>query len=148
QFSVIIYSKIVGETRVSEWMWSTHKPLGVLLMAMIVLRILWSLKTLKTRPLSTNQASRFGHIILYFLMFAVPVLALLRQYGSGKSFEIAGFTIFSGFDGQKIEWMMTLGSLFHGELGILMGIIVVGHIFMAIAHKRKTKSNAIFRKIL
>lgn len=148
QFAVIIAGKILGETPTTEWMWSTHKPLGLLLSLMLVLRITWSLLTLKKRPVATSYWSRLGHLTMYVLMAAIPALALLRHYGSGRPLEVAGVTVFEGFDGEMIEWMVTLGHMFHGELGFLLGILIVGHIALAFGHRRHSRSNAVFRKIL
>lgn len=38
--------------------------------------------------------------------------------------------------GDLVEWMVDLGSLLHGELGWVLLALVVGHVGMAIWHRR------------
>lgn len=148
QFAVIIANKIMGDTPTTEWMWATHKPLGLLLCLLLVARITWGVITLKKRPVATSYWSHLGHLVLYILMALIPVLALIRQYGSGRSLEVFGVTVFEGFEGEKIEWMVALGNWFHGEIGIVLGLLIIGHIAMAFGHRRKSRSNAVFQKIM
>lgn len=148
QFMAIFAVKIVGETPTTDWLWGTHKPVGFVLMLMLLGRVAWGLLTLKKRPVPTSYWSRLGHMVLYVFMALVPALALIRQYGSGRSFEFAGFTVFEGFEEEKIEWMTMLGGMLHGELGFILAALIVGHIAAGFIHRKQTRSNAIFRKII
>ncbi|WP_428399639.1 cytochrome b [Marinobacter salarius] len=127
---------LLGDTAVEEFFWATHKPLGLLLFVLIFVRVLWALMNVSRRPQSVNAAAKAGHIALYMLLVIVPGLALLRQYGSGKSFEPFGIPLFSGFEGDETPWMVAPGDLLHSWLGWVLLAIILGHIFMVVWHRR------------
>jgi len=127
---------LLEDTAVEAFFWATHKPLGLLLFALIFIRMAWAIANLSRRPKSINSAASAGHIGLYALLAIVPGLALLRQYGSGKPFEPFGIPVFLGFEGEKIPWMVAPGNLLHSWLGWLLLAMIVGHTFMAFWHRR------------
>ncbi|RDX35408.1 cytochrome b [Kangiella sp. HD9-110m-PIT-SAG06] len=127
------------ETAIEAFFWPTHKPVGFLILGLAVLRLLWAFANMINRPPSVSLMAKFGHISLYLLLLAIPTVALLRQYGSGRAFEPFGIPVFSGFEGEKIKWMTDLGSNFHSTLGWALLAFIVGHIVMAIWH-RKSKN--------
>ena len=102
-------------------------------------RLLWALVNLSRRPPAINLLSKLGHIALYLLVLTVPILALIRQYGSGRAFEPFGIPLFVGFEGEKIQWMLDLGSDLHGELGWVLLLLIVGHMLMAWRHRNTDK---------
>lgn len=140
QFSSVFAHVFFEDNSLDSFLWATHKPVGFLLFILIVLRLLWALINRARRPASTSLAATLGHIALYALMFAVPAAALLRQYGSGRTFEAFGLTIFEGFSSAKIEWMLSIGNNFHGNLGWLLIVLTGGHIFMVFWHKYSKKA--------
>lgn len=115
----------------------THKSVGLLLMVLVVIRLAWALYNRGRRPAALSRAASLGHRVLYALMLVIPLLALMRQYGSGRAFEAFGMTIMSGFEGGKIEWMIAPASLLHGNLGLLLLVLIVGHVVMAFVHRRQ-----------
>ena len=104
-------------------LWPSHKPVGLALLALACLRALWALVKLRQRPPELNLASALGHAGLYLLMLAVPVLAMLRQWGAGAP-------------GEKVEWAIQIGNLLHGELGWTLAFLAVGHALMVVWHRR------------
>ncbi|WP_223788328.1 cytochrome b [Marinicella meishanensis] len=124
------------DTAIEAFFWPSHKPLGVLLLLLMVLRLLWALFNAKRRPPSINLAAKLGHAILYLLVIAVPTIALIRQYGSGRAFEPFGIPLFAGFEGDKIDWMLKLGGDWHGELGWVLLVLLLGHVAMALKHRK------------
>ena len=126
------------ETAVEAFFWPTHKPVGVLILVLAVIRAIWAVVNMTNRPKALTLVSKLGHISLYLLLLAIPIVALLRQYGSGRSFEPFGIPVFSGFEGEKIQWT-DLGSNFHSTLGWILLALILGHIVMAVWH-RKSKS--------
>lgn len=137
---------LLEDTPVEAFFWPFHKPLGFLLFVLIVIRLVWALINRTQRPPSISVAAKLGHIALYGFLIAVPILALIRQYGSGKAFAPFGVVIFPGFAGDKINWMVELGNLFHGWLGWILLIMVIGHIFMVFWHRRSaTHTNVLPR---
>ena len=99
------------------------------------------------RPAAVSILSRLGHISLYLLLLVIPAVALLRQYGSGRSFEVFGVPVFSGFEGEKIEWMIDLGSTFHSTLGWILLALIIGHIGMAFWHKHSAKQENVLPRM-
>ncbi|MFV9682295.1 cytochrome b [Pseudomonas sp. NY15367] len=125
----------------------THKAVGLLLLVLVVIRLLWALSNRGCRPASLSVPAKLGHLALYGLMVLIPLLALLRQYGSGRAFEAFGMTIMSGFDGDKIEWMLAPANLLHGNLGWLLLVLIIGHIVMAFVHRRQGDVDVLGRMI-
>jgi cytochrome b561 len=123
------------DTAIEAFFWPTHKPLGVLLLLLVILRFLWALINLKNRPPAVNALSKLGHLSIYLLLIAVPVIGLIRQYGTGRVFEPFGIPVFAGFEGDMIKWMLDLGGTWHGELGWVLLALIVGHILMALKHR-------------
>ncbi|MBZ9666423.1 cytochrome b [Pseudomonas sp. LMG 31766] len=125
----------------------THKATGLLLMVLVVIRLLWALYNSSRRPAPVSVLARFGHLALYGLLFVIPFVALLRQYGSGREFVAFGMTIMPGFSDGKIEWMIAPASLLHGNLGWLLLFMVIGHAAMAFIHRRQGGEDVLARMI-
>ncbi len=124
------------DTAIEAFFWPSHKTLGVMLLVLMLLRLIWALINRPKRPPSVSLLSKLGHMSMYLLLIAIPTVGLLRQYGSGRTFELFGIPVFTGFEGEKIQWMLDLGSDFHGELGWILLLLIVVHIIMAFVHKK------------
>ena len=122
----------------AEWagnLFGLHKSFGFLTLLLIVFRIIWAAANRTGRPQSGSKAAAVGHRILYLLMLAVPVIGMIRQYGSGRGpLKVFGIELMQGSP-EKIEWMANLGNLLHGNLGWLLFAAVVGHIAMVVIHR-------------
>ena len=145
QFSSAASRVFFEDSALESFLWGTHRTVGVLLLSLLVLRVLWALANASRRPSSVSVMATLGHVALYGLMFAVPTIALIRQYGSGRSLEVFGLTLMSGFDGEEITWMTNLGGLLHGELGWTLLALIVGHIVMAFLHRKLTHHDVLTR---
>jgi len=78
----------------------------------------------------------------------IPLIGLLRQYGSGRAFSPLGLPVFAGFDAsQKIQWLVDLGSNWHGELGWVLLALVCGHVAMALRHRGHTQHDVLPRMV-
>lgn len=146
-FAAALTRFFAKDSALYELLWPVHRPLGTLLMLLVVLRAVWSLLHARQRPAHTNQAARLGHLALYALMAAVPLVALLRQYGSGRGFAPWGIPLMDARADAKIEWMTELGSLLHGKLGWLLLACVVGHVAMALWHRRPGHTDVLPRML-
>lgn len=147
QFLTVIARVLFEDSALDNLLWGSHKPLGLVLMVLVVLRLFWALANRASRPPSLNLPARLGHLALYLLMVLVPLLALMRQYGSGRSFEPFGLPLMAGFEGDKIEWLMTPGNWLHGNLGWALLALIVGHISLAMVHRRRPQDNVLPRML-
>ncbi len=139
---------LAEKSPLDEFLWATHKPLGLVLLVLVVIRAIWALSNANNRPSALSAVAKLGHLAMYALIFVIPVLALLRQYGSGKAFSPFGLPLMPGFDGDKIEWLMAPASLFHGWLGWLLLATIVGHIVMALVHRLRSGDEDVLRRII
>ncbi len=113
-----------------------HKLAGVVVLALGVVRVVWAIVNRKNRPYG-NVMVKLGHLALYVLMLAVPLLGVLRQYGSAKNaFVFNGIELIPAAPA-KVESLVSLGNQFHGELGFALFALIVGHIVMAVVHQIK-----------
>ncbi|CWQ36642.1 cytochrome B [Neisseria meningitidis] len=79
-----------------------HKSFGFLTLTVITLRIVWAVANRAKRPQSDCKAAAAGHGILYLLMLAVPVIGMIRQYGSGRGpLKVFGVEVMQGFAGKN-----------------------------------------------
>ena len=139
-FSAALAHYFAKDSALDALLWPVHRPIGALLMLLVLLRAAWALLHAGQRPPHINLAAHLGHLALYALMLAVPFIGLLRQYGSGRAFAPFGVPLMPGRDNDKIDWMVELGGLLHGELGWVLMACVAGHIAMALWHSRKGAS--------
>ena len=144
QFAALTLTWVLGKGDLSNLIGSTHGPVGALLFVLAVLRLAISVITYQSRPESENLFVRLGHLSLYGFMILVPTLALLRQYGSGRSIDVLGLVIFPGFDGPKIDWMVQAGS-WHGELGFVFLALIAGHVAIALRRCEKQGLDALHK---
>lgn len=135
------------DTALEAFFWPTHKPLGVVLLILMLLRLLWALINRSNRPRSVSLMAKLGHMVMYVLLIIIPTLALLRQYGSGRQFELFGVTIFPGFEGEKVQWMLDLGGDFHGELGWILLLLIFGHILMTYYHQKASAQQSVLKRL-
>ncbi len=133
QFTGMILLAILGKTPLVKFFLGTHGNIGVLLLTLIVLRAIWALSNASRRPAAINIMARLGHIALYGLVLIIPTLALIRSYGSGRAFAPFGIPFWDA--SEKIERMVDLGDMFHGELAWLLLALIAGHIVMALWHR-------------
>ncbi|MFP3342043.1 cytochrome b [Halomonas sp. SIMBA_159] len=144
QFSSAAARVFLEDTAIEGFLWGTHSQVGVVLMALVVIRAVWAVMNASRRPPAVSVMAKLGHLALYGLMIAVPAIALIRQYGSGRALDVLGINLMAG-GGERIEWMTNLGGLLHGELGWALLALVVGHIAMAVLHRRLTNHSIMTR---
>ncbi|MBA4242740.1 cytochrome b [Ectopseudomonas hydrolytica] len=147
QFVTVIVHVLLEDSALDKFAWGTHKATGLLLMVLVVIRLCWALYSRNRRPASVSTLARLGHLTLYGLLFVIPFIALLRQYGSGREFVAFGMTVMPGFSDPKIDWMIAPASLLHGNLGWLLLLLVIGHVAMALIHRRQGGEDVLARMI-
>lgn len=122
------------ENALRQTLWSYHTDLGVTLFLLVMVRGAWGLYNLRHRPPlhegRIGMAALGGHIALYALMVIVPFVRLLAAAGSDRGLSYFGLPIFPARS-EEITWMQA-PSEWHGELGWILALLIVGHIAMAI----------------
>jgi cytochrome b561 len=136
QIFTVGFRVLMEDSAIDTFMWSTHRPLGAILLLLVAIRLVWTLMNRAQRPAAVNPVAKWGHWTLYGLLVVVPALGLLRHYGAGRPLDVFGIPLFSGFDG-RIEWLVYPGNLLHSSLGWLLMVMIVGHIGMAIWHRTR-----------
>lgn len=151
QFAEPVMEKLFGESEAIEAFFDggpPHSVLGVILLALFVIRGAWGLASARRRGSHgtglANRLAKLGHLTLYALMFLIPFIGLLRAYGSGRGWGYFGFQLLPA-TGERIEWMVTAGNIGHGELAWLLCFLMVGHIVMALAHHFFLKDDTLRR---
>jgi cytochrome b561 len=87
-----------GEERVysaaSDAVRQTHETVGILLFALVLVRILWRLfePTPQTPPMAPwmKHSASAAHVALYVLLVAIPLTAIAGAWLEGHSFTILG----------------------------------------------------------
>lgn len=138
QFLGMLLLIMLGKTPLTTFFLGTHGPLGAVLFVLVALRLGWLSQNLAHRPQpeasSSGNLASVGHRLLYVLMIVVPVLALLRSYGSGRAFTPFGISLWEASD-QKIDWMVAAGNAAHGVLAWVLLVMIAGHIAFAVWHR-------------
>ena len=83
-----------------EWgksLFGVHKSIGFITLLVIAVRIVWALLNASKRPAADSFAAKAGHLALYVLMLAVPVIGMIRQYGGGRGpLKVFGVEVMQG----------------------------------------------------
>ena len=148
QFAGMIIKVTVGRSALTAFMVGTHRPVGLVLLALCVLRILWALGNRTRRPAYADdlvgRLARLGHFAIYALMFFIPALGLLRQMGSGKAFSFLGIPV-STSTGVEVAWMTAPANLLHGVLGWCLLALIAGHVLMVLVHHLHLRDGTLAR---
>ncbi len=114
-----------------------HGTVGVLVLALLLPRVVWSLAERRRRP--AGERTMLGplraavHSAFYVLMLVVPGLALLRAYANGKGYELWDVALIPA-TGVVVEWLVLPADRLHGPLAWTLAVLIAGHISMALFH--------------
>lgn len=135
---------------VAAFMTGTHQPVGTLLALVLLVRLIWALCNRHRRPAHGSgfwaMAARLGHGALYLCMALVPLSALMRAWGNGRSFAPFGFEIFPART-EPVTWAVGFGDALHGELAWVMALLILGHVGMVAVHQLIWKDKTLARMI-
>lgn len=150
QFFGMATKLVLGRTPLTAFLVGTHRPVGLILLVLILTRLAWAWYSRRQRPAyvagATGSLARVGHVLLYTLMLIIPSLALLRQIGSGKAFSAFGLEV-SQETGVKVAWMTTPADWLHGILAWSLLVLIVGHAAMALVHHYRLKDDTLVRML-
>jgi len=150
QFLSAILHAVDREMPAARFFWSWHMSVGALLLVAVLLRGAWALINLGNRPVHApgllGTAARLGHFVLYLLMLAVPLVAVVRAYGSGRGLSVFGIEVFAG-GGERIPALMAPANAVHGLLGWALLALTLGHVVMALAHAYLWREDTLTRML-
>lgn len=135
---MVLKITIGRENAIAAFIMGTHKPVGALLMLLVLLRAAWALLQWRRRPRQPGtlrgRVATAAHGLMYLLMLYIPFVALMRDYGRGRGFSPFGIPLFPE-TGQQVDWMMAPASASHGLMGWTLLALIVGHILMVAVHQ-------------
>jgi len=150
QFGGMVVKEVVGRSPLTAFWVGSHTSVGMLLLALVLLRAIWGIAQSRTRPSYhpglIGALARLGHLALYVLMLVVPSLALLRAFGGDKPIMFFGLQL-RGPTSAEVEWMTAPANALHGTLAWLLLALVAGHILMALVHRYMWNDDLIGRMI-
>jgi cytochrome b561 len=115
-----------------------HKSIGMLLLALMVVRLVWRHVSpvpppLPTHGLVTRRASKAGHLLLYFGLFAVMIAGYLISTADGVGVSVFGwFTVPASITGGSAQ--ADVGGVIHKYAAWSLVIFAVLHGLAALKH--------------
>lgn len=146
--SAAAHSALARENALRDALWSYHANLGTTLFLLFLLRGVWGLLNLRKRPVHSDlmgQAAKAGQLALYVLMVIVPAVRLLSSVGGMRGFSYFGVPIVPVRE-TAIAWTQ-IAAEWHGEMGWILGAVVIGHIVMAVVWHRWIKRDDVLRQM-
>jgi cytochrome b561 len=139
----------VSPTKLELFFW--HKSTGMLILALVALRLLWRLANPTPAlpsgmPAWERAAARLSHLLLYVLMIALPVTGWIVNSASNIPF--------------RIFWLIPLPAivapdkptadgvaLVHGGLAALLALVLAAHIGAALRHHFVKRNTVLIRML-
>lgn len=127
-----------------------HKALGVVVLALVVLRLAWRATHAApplpdTMPAIEKLGAKLGHWALYALMIAIPIDGILMSQAGGRAVNVFGLTLPT-----FIEKNDALKSLFgdgHEVMAWVLAAVLVVHVAAALRHHVVFKDDVLRRML-
>ena len=139
-WSLGIYSSSMPQGWNPEYIAATwHKAIGSLILCLLVVRIAWRLcHPVPDLPASigaaTRRAAKLGHLSLHaFAMLALPLSGWFMSSVAGAPVVVAGLFKLPALTDPMPEFRHTAQAI-HQLIAWSMGVLVAGHILMALKH--------------
>lgn len=150
QFVGMALRLALGRVPLVAFFVGTHPFVGTVLFIFGLTRIVWALSNRGNRPAYDKGMigimARRGHVLLYAFLFVVPLLALVRAYGSGRGLIFFGLEVFPATE-REIGWMVAPANALHGFLAWSLLALIVGHVMMALVHQFIWRDNVFARML-
>lgn len=125
-----------------------HEQCGVMILMLTILRLIWRI-THRYPNLNGEITSheillaKFGHLLLYILMLAIPIYGVLLSQSVGHQPGFLWFRL-PKFISQNLDFSSQLLNI-HKNLAILITIIIVAHTIAALKHHFIDKNQVLTR---
>ena len=139
----------VSPTKLELFFW--HKSTGMLILALVALRLLWRLAN-PTPALPSGMAAweraaaRLSHLLLYTLMIALPVTGWIVNSAANIPFRIFWLIPLPAIVAPD-ETTADLVAEVHGGLAALLALVLTGHIGAALRHHYVKRDTVLTRML-
>jgi len=139
----------VSPTKIELFFW--HKSTGMLILALVALRLLWRLANPSPELPSgiaawERAAARLSHLLLYVLMIALPVTGWVVNSASNVPFRIFWLIPLPAIVAPD-EPTADFAALVHGGLAALLALALVAHIGAAFRHHFVKRNTVLIRML-
>lgn len=121
-----------------DWLYDLHKPLGMTILVLAILRLVVRLST-RTPPLPSDMplfmqlVAKFSHVLLYGLMLALPMIGWLMLSAGGYPVTLGGGIELPALVAKSNSLYAVLRPL-HTLLAYSLLLLVLGHMAAALFH--------------
>lgn len=153
-----IIGMLVLGTRISDmqpglanlWLYSLHKSIGLILLALVLLRIVWHRISPPPAPLGPpsgleQRLARAAHLALYALMIAVPLSGYVASSATGLDVMLFDRWVLPPLAPVSVAWE-DAGFAAHGLLTRLLMAVILLHVAGAL--KRAIQGDGTLRRVL
>ena len=127
-----------------------HKSTGMLVLALVILRILWRLASiapaLPDMPSWERRAAHVSHFLLYLLMIAMPFTGWIVSSAANIPFQIFWLIPLPAIVGPD-KATADFAALVHFSLFVLLAAVLLAHIGAALRH-HFVKRNEVLARML
>jgi cytochrome b561 len=132
------------------WLYSLHKSIGLILLALVLLRIVWHRISPPPRPMGPpggleQRLARAAHLALYALMIAVPLTGYVASSATGLDVMLFDRWVLPPLAPVSAAWE-DAGFAAHGLLTKLLAAVILLHIAGAL--KRAIGGDGTLRRML
>ncbi|WP_333824797.1 cytochrome b [Pinisolibacter sp.] len=127
-----------------------HKSVGVLILALLALRLLW--RATHTAPETEKTpfepwaglAAKAGHALLYLLMIGVPIGGIVTSFANGRSVPFFGLFEIASPWATKQPFEGTVSEM-HEIFAHLLMLVAFGHAVAGILHHAVLKDRTLIK---
>lgn len=130
--------------------YNIHKLCGLLVLALMILRMIWALMNPKPKlpsktPLWEIALERLMHFSLYLVLLAMPIAGWLLSSAAGKPPKLLGVSL--GLPIAKSESLASIADKVHVTLAVVIIVMVALHVLAALKHHFVDKDNILKRML-
>jgi cytochrome b561 len=139
----------ISPTKLNLFVW--HKSIGMLILALLVLRLLWRLSRRAPElpwemPLWERAAAQLSHFLLYVLMIALPITGWVIASASNVPFQIFWRIPLPAIVAPD-KALADLFATIHGWLVTLLAVALFAHIGAALRHHYVKRDTVLTRML-
>lgn len=131
------------------WLYGLHKSIGLCLLALVLVRLAWHWISPPPAPLGApdllpQRLARWGHLLIYLLLVAIPLSGWIASSASGIDTVLFGRWTVPAIAPVSAAWE-DAGWAVHGALTKLLMAVLIVHV--AAAAKRQLAGDGTLRRM-